>query len=58
MSETILVTGGAGDIGRALARRFLAGGHRVALLDRDGAALKGRPETSRVEIVSHASQPT
>ncbi|MBM6583193.1 SDR family oxidoreductase [Microvirga sp. BT689] len=41
MSETILVTGGAGDIGRALARRFLAGGHRVALLDRDGAALEG-----------------
>jgi NAD(P)-dependent dehydrogenase (short-subunit alcohol dehydrogenase family) len=41
MSETILVTGGAGDIGRALARRFLAGGNRVVLLDRGGAALEG-----------------
>lgn len=39
MSETVLVTGGAGDIGRALARRFLADGHRVVLLDRNGAAL-------------------
>jgi NAD(P)-dependent dehydrogenase (short-subunit alcohol dehydrogenase family) len=41
MSETVLVTGGAGDIGRALARRFLAGGHRVVLLDRDADALDG-----------------
>jgi len=41
MSETVLVTGGAGDIGRALARRFLAGGHRVVLFDRDGTALEG-----------------
>lgn len=41
MSETVLVTGGAGDIGRALARRFLADGHRVVLLDRNEAALDG-----------------
>ncbi|WP_262028038.1 SDR family oxidoreductase [Microvirga sp. Mcv34] len=40
MRDTTLVTGGAGDIGRALARRFLASGHRVALLDRDGSALE------------------
>jgi len=39
MSETVLVTGGAGDIGRALARRFLTDGHRVVLLDRNKAAL-------------------
>ncbi|MBF9235196.1 SDR family oxidoreductase [Microvirga alba] len=39
MSETIIVTGGAGDIGQALCRRFLAGGHKVAMLDRDEAAL-------------------
>jgi NAD(P)-dependent dehydrogenase (short-subunit alcohol dehydrogenase family) len=40
MSETVLVTGGAGDIGLALARRFLTGGHRVVLLDRNRAALE------------------
>jgi NAD(P)-dependent dehydrogenase (short-subunit alcohol dehydrogenase family) len=39
MSEIVLVTGGAGDIGRALAQRFLGDGHRVVLLDRNGAAL-------------------
>jgi len=39
MSEIVLVTGGAGDIGRALARRFLTDGHRVVLLDRNEAAL-------------------
>src|SRR5690349_5232512 len=41
MSETVLVTGGAGDIGRALARRFLNDGHQVVLLDRNGSALEG-----------------
>jgi NAD(P)-dependent dehydrogenase (short-subunit alcohol dehydrogenase family) len=39
MSQTIIVTGGAGDIGQAICRRFLAGGHKVAMLDRDGDAL-------------------
>ena len=39
MSQTIIVTGGAGDIGQALCRRFLSDGHRVAMLDRDGDAL-------------------
>ncbi|MCB5175086.1 SDR family oxidoreductase [Microvirga sp. SM9] len=39
MSRTIVVTGGAGDIGQALCRRFLADGNRVAMLDRDEAAL-------------------
>ena len=41
MSETVLVTGGAGDIGRALARRFLSDGYRVVLVDRNGDALDG-----------------
>lgn len=40
MSETVVVTGGAGDIGKSLAGRFLADGHRVVLLDRDSAALE------------------
>jgi NAD(P)-dependent dehydrogenase (short-subunit alcohol dehydrogenase family) len=39
MSQTIIVTGGAGDIGQALCRRFLTDGHRVAMLDRNGDAL-------------------
>lgn len=39
MSQTIIVTGGAGDIGRALSARFLKDGHRVAMFDRDEAAL-------------------
>jgi len=37
----ILVTGGARGIGRASVERFLAGGARVACLDRDEAALAG-----------------
>ncbi|MGO4570413.1 SDR family oxidoreductase [Microvirga sp. 2TAF3] len=45
MSQTIIVTGGAGDIGRALCTRFLKGGHRVAMLDRDEAALRKAMET-------------
>lgn len=39
MGQTVIVTGGAGDIGQALCRRFLADGHRVAILDRDSRAL-------------------
>jgi NAD(P)-dependent dehydrogenase (short-subunit alcohol dehydrogenase family) len=39
MVRTAVVTGGAGDIGRALCRRFFADGLNVALLDRDEAAL-------------------
>lgn len=37
--RVVLVTGAAGDIGRAMARRFLAAGARVALVDRDAAGL-------------------
>jgi NAD(P)-dependent dehydrogenase (short-subunit alcohol dehydrogenase family) len=39
MPQTVMVTGGAGDIGRALCRRFLRDGLNVAILDRDAAAL-------------------
>jgi NAD(P)-dependent dehydrogenase (short-subunit alcohol dehydrogenase family) len=39
MPQMVLVTGGAGDIGRALCRRFLRDGLNVAILDRDAAAL-------------------
>jgi NAD(P)-dependent dehydrogenase (short-subunit alcohol dehydrogenase family) len=40
MPKTILVTGAAGDIGRALCARFLAEGDRVVMLDRDEGALR------------------
>jgi NAD(P)-dependent dehydrogenase (short-subunit alcohol dehydrogenase family) len=36
-----LITGGAQGIGKAIARRFLAAGLRVLILDRDAAALAG-----------------
>lgn len=39
MAGTAVVTGGAGDIGRALCRRLLADGLKVAMLDRDPGAL-------------------
>ncbi len=39
--RTALITGGAGDIGAAVARRLLAGGARVATLDLRAAELQG-----------------
>jgi len=36
----VLVTGGAAGLGRAIAERFACGGHAVALLDRDAAAVE------------------
>ena len=38
MSRVAVVTGGASGIGLGVARRFLADGHRVAILDRNGEA--------------------
>lgn len=38
MSRVAVVTGGASGIGLGIARRFVEDGHRVAVLDRDGAA--------------------
>lgn len=38
-SPCIVITGAAGALGRAVARRFAAGGARLALLDRDEATL-------------------
>ena len=40
MSRVAVVTGGASGIGLGIARRFVADGHRVAILDRNGAAGK------------------
>ena len=38
--RTLIVTGGAGGIGRAIARAALASGARVSLWDREAVGLK------------------
>jgi NAD(P)-dependent dehydrogenase (short-subunit alcohol dehydrogenase family) len=38
-SRVILITGGAGGIGAAIAQALLEDGHRIAAVDRDAAAL-------------------
>lgn len=51
MSGVAVVTGGAGGIGRAIARRLIAAGHRVALWDRDRAALAAIDlDVARIEV--------
>jgi NAD(P)-dependent dehydrogenase (short-subunit alcohol dehydrogenase family) len=39
-NRSVLITGAAGVLGRAVAAHFAAGGARLALLDRDGEALE------------------
>ena len=39
-NKAVLITGGAGDIGRAAASRFAGGGARLALIDSDAEALE------------------
>ena len=41
-NRVVVITGAAGDIGMAMARRFAAAGARLALLDRNGALLQAR----------------
>ena len=38
MDTSVVITGGARGIGRAIAQRMVARGHRVVLTDVDGAA--------------------
>ena len=38
--RVIVITGAAGDLGAAMARRFLVAGARLALMDIDAAALR------------------
>jgi 3-oxoacyl-[acyl-carrier protein] reductase len=41
MTKTAIITGGAGEIGKAAAARLRDAGYRVALMDRDEAGLSG-----------------
>lgn len=41
---TVLITGAAGGLGRAIVGELIASGHRVVLVDRDAAALKAQAE--------------
>jgi NAD(P)-dependent dehydrogenase (short-subunit alcohol dehydrogenase family) len=41
-NRVVIITGAAGDIGQAMARRFARAGARLALLDRDAVALQAR----------------
>jgi NAD(P)-dependent dehydrogenase (short-subunit alcohol dehydrogenase family) len=55
--QAAIVTGGAGGIGSAVARRLLQDGARVALVDRDAALLeKARELGSVLTIVADVSQ--
>ena len=41
---TVLITGAAGGLGRAIVSELVGSGHRVVLVDRDAAALKAQAE--------------
>jgi NAD(P)-dependent dehydrogenase (short-subunit alcohol dehydrogenase family) len=44
MARTVIITGGAGGLGLAMARGLLADGHRIALVDSDAAAIERSKE--------------
>lgn len=52
MTERVLVTGATGYIGGRLVPRLLEGGHRVRVMARDPARLRGRPWLERVEVAA------
>lgn len=49
--KSVIITGGAGDIARVAARKFLEGGARVLLVDLDEAALEDAVSSLRSESV-------
>ncbi|MEO8153888.1 MAG: SDR family oxidoreductase [Rhizobacter sp.] len=58
---TIVVTGAAGALGQAVARRLMSEGHRVALLDRDEGRLRavfGAPDNAVLIAADVTSAPS
>lgn len=53
-TRVALITGGAGGIGQAMARRMLSDGHRLALMDIDGDAAARVAETINRETGSNS----
>jgi 3-oxoacyl-[acyl-carrier protein] reductase len=51
--DTVVVTGAASGMGRAVVTRFLSGGSRVVALDRDAAALAGLEDDGPGELCRH-----
>jgi len=51
-SRTVIITGAAAGIGRAIAHRFASNGDRIGLIARDGTAL----EAVRAEVEAHGGQ--
>ncbi|MDQ3766517.1 MAG: SDR family oxidoreductase [Actinomycetota bacterium] len=52
MTRTVLITGGSGALGKAVTRRFVEDGHRVAVTRRVAAEIEGQSDlTDRLTLV-------
>ena len=58
MSRVAVVTGGASGIGLGVARQLAADGHRVAVLDRNGAAAEAAAAELHAASASRSTSPT
>ena len=61
ITSTLVITGAAGALGQAVARYFMAAGHRVALLDQDESRLRsvfGTPPNALLLTANVTSAPS